>query len=254
MTLTFTLRTMIISGLPIQFEPTRKISIGNCIAAEGTGLLYVPLGNTVVPKIVDWLTRLSPEQNLITDFSQKTLKEWLASNVGARRFTVLEHPLVRAYNAFCRHILLETQGSFPRFRNRLAKDYGVVLPKTADDLHARADADVRELFKTFLTFLKANIQGQTPLRIDPSWASQHTFFTNLSNLIVPDIIFREDELGTGLIDLARRMGIATVPALNANVGTPDIPLDRIVDADINEKIAAIYARDYQSFGFSDWRA
>ena len=57
-----------------------------------------------------------------------------------------------------------------------------------------------------------------------------------------------------LIDLARRMGIATVPALNAEVGTPDIPLDRIVDTDINEKIAAIYARDYQSFGFSDWRA
>jgi hypothetical protein len=57
-----------------------------------------------------------------------------------------------------------------------------------------------------------------------------------------------------LIDLAHRMGIATVPALNADVGTPDIPLDRIVDADINEKIAAIYARDYQSFGFSDWRA
>ena len=158
------------------------------------------------------------------------------------------------YNAFCRHILLETQGSFPRFRNRLAKDYGVVLPKTADDLHALTDADVRELFRTFLTFLKANIQGQTPLRIDPSWASQHTFFTNLSNLTVPDIIFREDELDRGLIDLARRMGIATVPALNANVGTPDIPLDRVVDADINEKIAAIYARDYQSFGFSDWRA
>ena len=62
----------------------------------GAGQLYVPLGNTVVPKIVDWLTRLSPEQNLITDFIQKTLKEWLASNVGARRFTVLEHPLVRA--------------------------------------------------------------------------------------------------------------------------------------------------------------
>ena len=68
-------------------------------------------------------------------------------------------------------------------------------------------------------------------------------------------------LGTGsgfsvreVIDQARRMGIATVPALNADVGTPDIPLDRIVDADINEKIAAIYARDYQSFGFSDWRA
>ena len=130
----------------------------------------------------------------------------------------------------------------------------MVLPKTADDLHALTDADVRELFRTFLTFLKANIQGQTPLRIDPSWASQHTFFTNLSNLTVPDIIFREDELGTGLIDLARRMGIATVPALNAEVGTPDIPLDRIVDTDINEKIAAIYARDYQSFGFSDWRA
>jgi hypothetical protein len=50
------------------------------------------------------------------------------------------------------------------------------------------------------------------------------------------------------------MGIATITALNADVGTPDIPLDRIVDADINEKIAAIYARDYQSFGFSDWRA
>jgi len=78
-----------------------------------------------------------------------------------------KHPLVRAYNAFCRHILLETQGSFLRFRNRLAKDYGVVLPKTTDDLHALTDADVRELFRTFLTFLKVNIQGQTPLRIDP---------------------------------------------------------------------------------------
>lgn len=237
----------------VSFEPTRRVAVAACVAAADVPLLYLPLGNRPLSTITTWLRTLAPDQDLLVGFSHKTLKEWLQANSGVRRFTIVEHPLTRVYRAFWHHILVESDISFPRFRNRLVKDYGVTLPNTRDEALALSVDELRELFRTFLVFVKANLQGQTPLRVDASWASQEAFFENISGLTLPDLVLRENELETALPQLAKSVGVTTPPPFVAADHGIGVPLAHIVDTDIHEKIRTTYARDCLAFGFEDWR-
>lgn len=66
---------------------------------------------------------------------------------------------MRAGQAFCSHILIH--GPDVRFRNKLERDYQVRLPRADADITQLNVDDVRELFRIFLTFIKANLNGQT---------------------------------------------------------------------------------------------
>lgn len=214
--------------------------------------MYVPMCNRPIPAVVSWLRSFSPDGDLLDGFCQKTLKEWLDVNANGLKFSVIQHPLVRVYTAFWDHILLENDNSFPRFRNRLEKDYGVLLPKTQNDLTSFSTDDIRHLFRTFLVYVKANLQGQTPLRVDASWATQDAFCGSFSGLTLPRFILKEDELPTRLPQLAQMVGIDTVQNYTATISDVVIQLCDIVDSDIQDKIRAIYNRDFVSFGFCDW--
>ena len=112
--------------------------------------------------------------------------------------------------------------------------------------------DVRELFRIFLTFIKANLNGQTSLRIDASWASQETFVTSLSGMTLPDVIYKEQDLAAELPKLAERFGVETAPVYRSDDQNSTIPLEAIVDGDLQDRIRSLYNRDFISFGFSAW--
>ena len=67
---------------------------------------------------------------------------------------------MRAGQAFCSHILIDGPDALPRFRNKLERDYQVPLPRADADITQLNVDDVRELFRIFLTFIKANLNGQ----------------------------------------------------------------------------------------------
>lgn len=159
---------------------------------------------------------------------------------------------MRAGQAFCSHILIHGPDALLRFRNKLERDYQVTLPCADADITQLNVDDVRELFRIFLTFIKANLNGQTKLRINASWASQEIFVTSFSGMTLPGVIYKQAGLAAELTKLAERFGVKTAPVYRSVDQNSTIPLETIVDGDLQDRIRSLYNRDFISFGFSAW--
>ncbi|WP_319825251.1 sulfotransferase family 2 domain-containing protein [Thalassovita sp.] len=234
------------------FEPRRGAAVPGYVAAARTRMLFMPVPGGPETEVTQWLAALDgvPEYDLKSGFSQKTLRQWRAANPGFRSFTIVRHPLARIHHVFCQRILGDGPGAFSRIRKTLCKVYNLPLPKIGIPEGYDAAAH-RAAFLAFLDFVQANIQGQTSIRIDPNWASQTEVLNGFSSVAQPDFVFREDELSQLLPQVAQKLGADAKPVLPA---APDQPfcLQEIYDETLEAQARAIYHRDYEGFGFSDW--
>jgi len=237
------------------FEPRRGPNVPTYVAAPRAPLLYLPLKSGPVDVVTEWLSQLDGGAEVLTKFSQKTLRQWKAAYTDHRTFTVLRHPLARAHAAFCDRILSMESDSFPEIRDSLMKHHGVPIPKFDPLQEANSGYDAaahKTAFLAFLGFVKKNIAGQTSLRVDAAWGSQLTLLQGMADFTIPDLIVREDRLGQDLAILAAQIGRETMP------GIPDITdphaerLAQIYDADVEAAGRDAYQRDYVAFGFGDW--
>ena len=146
----------------------------------------------------------------------------MTQHPGHRSFTVLRHPLARAHAAFCDHILpVDGPGAFTEMRQSLRRSFALPLPEGAigDDYDLAAH---RAAFGVFLTFVKANLNGQTHLRIDPAWASQLVLLQGFAGFAPPDMILREQTLAKDLSRLAEQVGRPDAPVLTASIWQLDL--------------------------------
>ena len=235
------------------FEPTRHASIPSFVASSISKLLLMPIPSSANERAIKWLQALSDNEELIRGFTQKTLREWQQVNRGYKSITIVRHPLKRAFHAFCAHILFEHDKSFPRFRNKLNKDYGLQLPKAGDVSSIPVD-ELYHLFSGFMDFVKVNLRGQTPLRVDGNWASQHLLIGSMAQTVPPNYVLCETELDAMLPVIASAQG------LPQNTLTPDadhatkLAFSNVYDGELEAKARAIYTRDYEIFGFKDYAA
>lgn len=242
-------------GRSPNFEPRKGPAIPSYLAAARTGLLYMPLRSGPQDAVAAWLTVLDNAPP-ITDFSQKSLRQWQNDHAPFRRFTVLRHPVARAHAAFCDHILTTGEGHYPRLRATLRKVHQLPIPEDGPDLDHPGNYDQaahRKGFLAFLDFLSINLAGQTSVRVDTAWASQLTLLQGMAPVALPDVILREEAMQRDL------------PLLAAQLGRDDAPLPRqiahrhadwlmaVYDPEIEAAARIAYARDYDSFGFTDWR-
>ena len=234
------------------FEPTRHVSIPSFVASSTSKILLMPVPSSANEIVLNWM-RSSDEDELITGFTQKTFREWQQANQGYKSITVVRHPLKRAFHAFCERILFESEKGFPRFRNKLAKDYGLNLPKSGQVSDLPVD-DLRHLFSGFLDFLKANLRGQTPLRVDGNWSSQHLTISAMAQIVPPDFVIRETELKSVLSFIANTQGYSQTTFTDNIVDPVDLSFDQIYDQALEAKAKAIYTKDYEIFGFGDYAA
>ncbi|MWB76822.1 nodulation protein NodH [Pseudooceanicola sp. 216_PA32_1] len=236
------------------FEPRRGPAVPSYVAAAETPLLYLPVKSGPEAEVTAWLAALDGvgEDGLQTRFTQKALRQWKRRNAGHRSFTVIRHPVARAHAAFCERILTTGEGSLAEIRKTLRKVYKLPLPGQGPGADWDA-AQHRAAFAGFLDFLKANLLGQTPVRIDPSWATQSATLEGMGQFALPDLVVREDEMATLLPDLAARVGHGGAPVPVAMTEPGPIPLADIYDAEIEAKVADIYQRDYMMFGYGAWQ-
>lgn len=244
-------------GRTPHFEPGRGPAIPTYIAAPRSGLLYMPLRSGPDRAVKQWLAEIDGAQadSLISQFSQRSLRDWQQAHRPHRSFTVLRHPLARAHAAFCDRILLDGPRALPEIRANLIRVHKVKLPDQAPDLSADGDytdKDHRRAFLGFLKFLKNNLAGQTSIRVDPSWASQLTLLQGMAQFAVPDHVLREDALAEGLEILARQISAATLPKLGNTAHRWQSRLAAIHDQTLETAARDAYARDYAAFGFGDW--
>ena len=237
------------------FEPRRGAAVPGYVAAARSPLLYLPIRSGPEWQVMDWMAALDGVGNhdLQAKFTQKSLRQWLRGHQLHRSFTVLRHPVARAHTVFCEKILNPGPGHFAEIRKVLRKSHGLPIPEGAPGQDYDREAH-RAAFKSFLDFLKANLAGQTMVRVDAAWASQLQVLQGYSQFILPDMIFREDEIEVHLPALARQLGHDAPPIpVKAPSDAPFALLD-IYDQDIEDRVSSVYHRDYTTFGFAPWRS
>ena len=235
------------------FEPRRGPVVPSYVAGVKTPLLYMPLRSGPEEAVKQWLASLDGvgADDLLGEFSQKSLRQWKNANPQNRSFTVVRHPLARAHAAFCEKIVATGKGSFAQIRRNLNKHYNLGLPdEVSPDTYGINEH--RNAFHGFLRFIKANLSGQTSIRTDGHWATQSLTLTNMGEFALPDLIVREHEMETYLPALAMQAGNPS-PA-DPTPAAQDVPytLADIYDDTMEQLCRDAYGRDYTMFGYQNW--
>lgn len=234
------------------FEPRRGALIPHYVAAPETGLLYQTLRSGPESIVRGWLSAIDDGKDVIEKFNQKSLRKWKADHPGHRSFTVIRHPVARAHAAYCERILPPVgPNAFPEIRQNLRRHFGLDLPEGKVGQNYDVDAH-REGFKAFLAFVKANLSGQTNLRIDQAWSSQTGLLQGMTNFLPPEVIIREEEMAEEFDRLARKVGKVSPPPVPADTDPHRPALEKIYDKDIEAAVRDAFGRDYDSFSFADW--
>jgi LPS sulfotransferase NodH len=235
------------------FEPRRGAAVPSFVSGAKAPLLYIPIRSGPQAQVLGWMAALDgvATDELPTQMTQKALRQWKRRNPGHRSFTVLRHPVARAHAAFCNKILQTGPGSYAEIRKTLRNFHKIPLPGRFPD-DAYDEQAHRTAFKAFLEFLKANLSGQTNIRIDPHWASQVNILQGMSEFAPPDLVLRESELVERLPDLARSVGIQGVPMLSDSGVDTVMSLSAVYDAEIEDLTQKAYQRDYLMFGFETY--
>lgn len=232
------------------FEPRRGPSVPTYVAAKGAPLLHMPIKSGPETAVTDWLGGVGAEPGLISEFTQKTLRQWKRKNANHRSFTVLRHPVARAHVAFCDRILSTGEGSYTEIRKTLRQKYNLEIPKHEDDDGYDRRAH-RMAFAQFLQWLKGNLAGQSSIRVDAAWATQAQILQGMSQFALPDMVAREDRMVDDLAVLAAQVGLEEMPT-PAAADPHQSRLAEIYDEEIEELVADVYQRDYMTFGFGAW--
>ena len=235
------------------FEPRRGPSVPTYVAAAQAPLMYLPMRGGPQSQILDWLAAVDnvKRSDLISKFSQKELRQWKRRNTGHRSFTVLRHPLARAHFAFCRHVLSTDKHSYTGLRQTLRRRYAMPIPETMPDPTYDRAAH-RTAFLAFLAFLKANLVGQTAIRIDATWCTQAQSLEGFGEFALPDRVIREEDLSVELPQLLAQIGLNGDVKLNALEDDAPFSLADIYDSEIEKAAQSAYQRDYMMFGFDSW--
>lgn len=232
-------------------EPGRGPGLKFFRACVNAPLIYMPIRGAGHDPVPDWLAGVDPEGALETGMTQKDFRRWKRTHPGHRSFTVVRHPLPRAYDSFCRHILPPGDEAYADLRAALIENYDIPLPESPED-DAYGPDQHRAAFLAFLTFLRGNLGGQTSLRVDNTWATQSVLLHAIGQFAIPDRVIREGELADGLADLATEVQQPTAGPASGFAVSSRYALSEIYDADIEEAAEAAYRRDYMMFGFAPW--
>ena len=232
-------------------EPGRGPGLKFFRATLDAPLLYMPIRGAAHDPIADWLEAVDPTGSVLSGLTQQELRRWKRQHVGHRSFTVLRHPLPRAYDTFCRYILPTGHDAYADIRDALRTRYDVRLPvgDPGDDWTLESQ---RLAFSGFLRFLKANLGGQTSVRVDNTWASQTTLLQAIGDFSVPDRVIRAERLSEDLGHLAREAGVAKTPTVGSFETEARFTLQEVQTNEIDTAVRAAYQRDYMMFGFAPW--
>jgi hypothetical protein len=221
------------------FEPRRSAAVPSAVAAKGAPLLFFPMRSGPDAGVRSWL---AGHGGLIDKFERKTLRQWKQEKPGHRAFTVIRHPLWRAYVAFHEQIV---SGKLADHRRILIRDYRAKLPEPGEAF-ANAKTE-RAAFLVFLHYAQLSVSGQSGQRVDPHWASQTAIIQGFAGFHPLDLVIREDRLPEALGFLEAEVGVGFV----APPASEPVPkgLAAICDDEVEAAAAAAYARDYAGFGF-----
>ncbi|SIT10244.1 sulfotransferase family 2 domain-containing protein [Paracoccus saliphilus] len=221
------------------FEPRRGPTVPSFTTSEaGSGLIYMPIKGGVTISQQEWFKGLG---QVTRDYTQSSLRQWKRQHPGHRSFTILRHPLHRAWDAFLQ-LLSEAK---PELRQLMRETHRVPLPEDAA-LAELNDDQVMPLFRDFLEFLGRNLSGQTTLPTHPHWATQSAVLGGFGRFAQPDMLLREERLED---DIAYLCKTADIPDPQMEKLEPGNYPAFLSDKDLISAARSAYMRDYIAFGF-----
>mgnify|MGYP000100180348 FL=1 len=234
------------------FEPRRGPGVPTYVAGQTAPLLYMPVRSGPEQAVQVWLAGLDKGDPaaLSKGFTQKTLRQWKRQHKGHRSFTVISHPALRLHRTFCRYILNLSELTYGEIRETLRGTYKLPIPVGQPDAGYSRDQH-REAFLKFADFVKGNLNGQTSVRVDGTWASQSEVIKGFADFSLPDMILREESLAEGLGHLGTSIGVSGLAA-KAELDDTPFTLADIYDDEVEDAVRAAYQRDYMMFGFKSW--
>ena len=228
------------------FEPRRTGSVSSYVASDSVGLLFQPVKSGPEQRVRKWMQEYG---GLITSFDRQSLRKWREAHVGQRSFTVLRHPLARAYAAYCDFLDKEWM---PELRPYLKRVHKFDLPSKAVKRFETAEQH-RAGFIVFLELIKHIHAGRTELHTAPQMATQLATISGFALVQAPDFVLREDRLEAGLAFLCAEAGVGMKPLPGPGEAFP-VDLAAIYGPDMEEAARAAYGRDYTAYGFGNWKA
>ncbi len=225
------------------FEPRRLAAVAQYIASEQADLLFMPIKCGPEAQVKKWLQSYGP---LLPGFDRQSLRKWKAAHPDQRSFTVLRHPLARAYTAWCDFTAKEWM---PELRPYLKRVHKFQLPPKGKRFESAED--FRAGFLVFLELIKHVLAGRTELRVMPQIASQGALIQGFAQVQSPDLLIREDKLNDGLAHLCADLGLGAKPLPTAADKYP-YPLAELYGPDLEAAAREAYWRDYEGFGFRNW--
>ncbi|MEK6217095.1 MAG: sulfotransferase domain-containing protein [Boseongicola sp.] len=232
-------------------EPGRGPGLKFFRVCKSAPLLYMPIRGAGFDPVPNWMKSVDPEGEISGGMGQRDLRRWKRQHPGHRSFTVVRHPLPRAYDAFCRCVLSTGEEPYADLRAAMISQYDLPLPAEWPDAGWSLE-NQRAAFLAFLKFLKGNLGGQTSLRVDNTWATQDILLNAIGQFSVPDRVIREDALVDGLLEVAGEAGLsADAPDASFEVTAP-YALAEVRTESIDVAVEDAYRRDYMMFGFSRW--
>ncbi|WP_372803305.1 hypothetical protein [Paracoccus seriniphilus] len=221
------------------FEPRRGPAVPSFATSEaGAGLLFMPVQGGPTDMLRSWLEALG---NPSGKYTQNSLRQWKRKHPGHRSFSVLRHPLARAWDAFL-HLMTHAK---PELRQLMRDVHRVPLPAD-EELSELSEDAAAALFADFLDFLRRNLNGQTTLPTHPNWASQSEVVAGFARFAQPDMLIRESRLATDLEFLCHQTGIDDP---RSDLLSPEPLPEFLSDRKLAVAARAAYLRDYIAFGF-----
>ncbi len=236
-----------------ELEPERAAQVPNFVAHPTRGLLFCPIKGGPENAVLDWMGKIDDvgRDRLIRKMSQKQLRQWMKDNPGFRSFSILRHPVARAYCTFNRFILPDDRPMYADPRKILRQRYKIPIPgKTPGENWT--EEEQKAAFAGFIGFLKGNLNGQTSVRVDQAWATQTAILQGIAQVMVPQAVVHEHQMKEVLPTLAHEAGIEEVPKVVGEAMPGSIPLKAIYDGKIEQALIDTYRRDYIGFGFKRW--
>jgi LPS sulfotransferase NodH len=240
-------------SLTQDFEPPRPASVPGFVAHPQAGLLFLPIKGAPEFSVLDWMGAIGGvgRDGLLRRMSQKDLRQWMKDHPGYRSFSVLRHPVARAYNSFCRFILPDDRPIYEEPRKIMRQRYKLPIPAKTPGPDWGPESQ-KAAFLAYLEFLKLNLVGQTSLRVDPAWATQSAILQGMAQVTLPHHLIHEQDMPQALADLARAVGVKSAPPVRAEGIPTPIALDKIHDGKIEKATIEAYRRDYLNLGFQRW--
>jgi Sulfotransferase family len=169
-------------------------------------------------------------------------------------FTFVREPGRRAYSCFVEKVLYQKHRSFPHVRSLLTRRYGFDLPSDPEEI-GDLDADrVVGGFKSFLRFVRDNVNDRTHMKKDAHWMPQSFIVRNYLREFIPDLIGRVETFEQDFAYVLTHYRGAHIPSMETKFNEGPKPPHRfetVADYEVRGLLSDIYGADYHQFGYDD---